>query len=63
MESTILNDIATLQNVVQGINEDEKRSVILEFARKYSISEYKAKQIARNEIPIKDMVAALSKYS
>lgn len=63
MESTILNDIATLQNVVQGINEDEKRSVILEFARKYSISEYKAKQIARNEISVKDMVAALSKYS
>lgn len=49
--------------MVQGINEDEKRSVILEFARKYSISEYKAKQIARNEIPVKDMVAALSKYS
>lgn len=63
MESTIINDIAVLQNVIQGVDESKKRNVICDFARKYCITESESEQIARNEMSIKKMVGILRRYS
>lgn len=63
MESTIINDIAVLQDVIQGVDEIKKRNVIYDFARKYCITESEAEQIARNEMSIKEMVGILRRYS
>lgn len=62
MENTIINDIAILQNVIQGINEGDKRNVLLDFARKYCVTESEALRIAKNEMSIKEMVSILSRY-
>lgn len=63
MESTIINDIAVLQDVIQEVDESKKRNVIYDFARKYCITESEAEQIARNEMSIKEMVGILRRYS
>ena len=63
MESTIINDIAVLQDIIQGVDEGKKRNVICDFARKYCISESEAEQIARNKMSIKEMVGILRRYS
>lgn len=62
MESHIINDIAVLQDVIQGVDEAKKKNVIYDFARKYCITKSEAEQIARNEMSIKEMVGILKRY-
>lgn len=62
MESSVINDIAVLQDVVQGVDESKKRNIICDFARKYCTTESEAEQIARNDMSIKDMVGILRRY-
>ena len=62
MENSIINDIAVLQDVIQGINEEKKKNVLWDFARKYCITENEASRIAKNEMSIKEMIGILNRY-